>query len=109
MFFCKITSGQGRLVAAATNDAAEGIFNLGSGTPISIRDLVSQIRDAIDPDIELGFGEVPYAADQVMHLEADISRLRAATGWSPKIDLHEGIRRTVEFYARQGAAHASKH
>jgi len=97
------------LITAATNDAAEGIFNLGSGAPISIRDLVSQIGDAIDPDLELGFGEVPYAADQVMHLEADISRLRAATGWSPKIDLHEGIRRTVEFYARQGAAHAVKH
>jgi nucleoside-diphosphate-sugar epimerase len=41
---------------------------------------------------------VPFRPDQVMHLEADIGRLRAATGWSPEIDLNEGLRRTIAWF-----------
>ena len=88
------------LIALATTDTAEGIFNVGSGSPVSIREMVSCIRDEIDPSLELGFGEVPYAPDQVMHLEADVRRLQAATGWKPQVSLADGIRRTVQWYAR---------
>ncbi len=80
------------------NNDAEGIFNLGSGEPRKLKDVVAMIRDTIDPSLAIGFGEIPYAVDQVMHLEADISRLRAATGWEPKVSLEEGLRRTVEWY-----------
>jgi UDP-glucose 4-epimerase len=33
-----------------------------------------------------------------MHLQADISRLRRATGWTPKVSLEQGLRRTVQWY-----------
>jgi nucleoside-diphosphate-sugar epimerase len=77
---------------------ALGVFNLGSGKTYSIRSIAEQIRDLIDPDLPLGFGEIPYRPDQVMHLEADISRLRQATGWTPQINLQEGLRQTVEWF-----------
>jgi nucleoside-diphosphate-sugar epimerase len=83
---------------AATSPRAEGIFNLGSGEAHSIRSIVERIRDLIDPSLPLGFGEVPYRPDQVTHLQADISRLRQATGWSPQVSLDEGLQRTVEWY-----------
>jgi len=105
--FLYIDDAVAALVALATNDSAEGIFNLGSGRPVSIRDVVSKIRGYIDPSLELGFGEMPYASDQVMHLEADITRLQAATGWKPKIGISEGIRRTVEWYTKQGVDHGA--
>ncbi len=38
------------------------------------------------------YGAVPYAKKQVMHLEADISDLKADFGWKPEIDFREGIR-----------------
>jgi UDP-glucose 4-epimerase len=40
---------------------------------------------------------VAYRPDQVMHLEADISRLHSATGWQPITELDDGIRATVAF------------
>jgi nucleoside-diphosphate-sugar epimerase len=86
------------LVALAQSDSVSGVFNLGSGAPLTIRNMVTQIRDAIDPALDLGFGDVPYPPGQVMHLEADISRLKAATGWTPEISLPEGIRRTLAWY-----------
>jgi len=78
------------------------VSNLGSGCPCILRDFVSMLRDNIDNSLPLGFGEVPYRNDQVMHLVADISRLTAATGWMPKISTQEGILRTIEWHRRRG-------
>lgn len=82
----------------AMETEASGVFNLGSGKACILRDFVKDVRDCIDPTLPLGFGEVPYRRDQVMHLEADISRLRKATGWMPQVERQEGIRKTVEWY-----------
>ncbi len=72
----------------------------------TVRSIVERIRDHIDSGVSLRFGEVPYRPGQVMHLEADISRLREATGWSPRIGLDEGLRRTVGWYRRNGEHYA---
>ena len=53
------------------------------------------------------YGALPYRADQVMHLEADISRLTAATGWRPVTDLVEGLAATVDFERRREASPAA--
>jgi UDP-glucose 4-epimerase len=77
---------------------AEGVFNLGSGRVYTLREIVEQIRNQIAPGMSLGFGEVPYRPDQVMHLEADIQRLVEATGWHPKTSLEEGLRADVQWH-----------
>ena len=82
----------------ASNRDATGIFNLGSGIACPLREVITLIRDMIDPHLEIGFGEIPYSPNQVMHLEADISKLQTATGWKPETSLAEGLRRTVEWY-----------
>lgn len=84
-------------VAAAPD--ARGVFNLGSGRAYVLREIVERVRDLVDPGQPLGIGEVPYRPDQVMHLQADISRLQRATGWTPKVSLEEGLRRTVQWYS----------
>lgn len=83
---------------AAITPEARGIFNLGSGKAHTVRSIVQRIRDMIDPDLPLGFGEMPYGPDQIMHLQADISRFQQVTGWSPQVDLDEGLRRTVDWF-----------
>lgn len=88
----------------AINPDAHGVFNLGSGEAHTVRSIVERIRALIDPDLPVGFGEVPYRPDQIMHLQADISRLREATGWSPRVGLEDGLRRTVDWY-RENRGH----
>ena len=82
----------------ATDPAASGVFNLGSGRPRTIRETVELARDRVDPALPLGFGEVPFRPDQVMHLEADVTRLRDTVGWTPKIDLPVGLDQTVAWF-----------
>jgi UDP-glucose 4-epimerase len=86
--------------AVIENPAASGIFNLGSGQALILRSMIENIRDLIDPALPLGFGEVPYRPDQVMHLEADISRLKIFTGWSPNFRFDTAIKKTVDWYTR---------
>jgi nucleoside-diphosphate-sugar epimerase len=90
--------------AVARHPSAHGIFNLGSGTAPVLRDVIELIRGEVDPSAPIGYGEVPYRPDQVMHLEADIARLTGATGWKPAMPLAEGIRRTVDWYRTNEAA-----
>jgi len=76
---------------------AEGIFNLGSGEVHTIKSIIENVRDLINPELPLGFGEVPYRPDQVMILQADISRLQHID-WTPKVDLKRGLQRTVNWF-----------
>jgi nucleoside-diphosphate-sugar epimerase len=86
----------------ATAPGATGVFNLGSGRGHTLREVIERVRDLIDPQAPIGFGELAYAADQVMHMQANIDRLRQATGWQPGIDLATGLRRTVDWFRQPG-------
>lgn len=93
------------IVAVALDRSASGVFNLGSGQAFPIRSIAERVRDRIDPKLPLEFGAVPYRADQVMHLEADIGRLREATGWKPEVTIDDGLARTVDWYREREKAH----
>lgn len=79
---------------------AHGLFNVGAPDAPLLRDTVTMLRDVMNPAVELGFGDVPYRPDQVMLLQADISRL-AAFGWHPQTDLATGLRETVAWHDQQ--------
>ena len=62
-----------------------------------LRDYICKIRDAVDPNMKIVFGEVPYYDKQVMYLCADITDLTRDTGFVPEVTFDEGIRKTVEW------------
>lgn len=89
------------LVQLAITPNAQGIYNLASGTAQTVRTLVERIRDMINPDLPLGFGEIPYHPDQIMNLKADITKLQQLTGWSAQVPLDDGLRSVIEESRRQ--------
>ena len=78
---------------------ASGIFNIGSGQAVSLKSVVELIRKSVASDAVIDYGAVPYRPDQVMHLEADTSRIRQATGWTPSVTLKDGIERMISHYS----------
>lgn len=87
----------------ALETQARGVFNLGSGEAQTIRALAEKMRDRIDASLPLGFGAVAYPSDQIMHLQADVSKLQTATGWRPRVTLDDGLQLTIDWHrARQG-------
>ena len=67
-------------------------YVLGGGKSAKLRDYIEVIRQEVNPEAFALYGAVPYSDRQVMHLEADISDLRADLGWEPAIGFREGIR-----------------
>lgn len=73
------------------------VYCLGSGQAKPLREYIEQIRDFINPDMSLGFGEIPYPENPVMNLCADISSLQADTGWRPRISFEDGIKEIIDW------------
>lgn len=76
------------------------IYPIGSGNVRPLKEYFQLMRDAVDPGLPLGIGELPYAPNQVMHLQADISALREDTGFEPSVPFETGIRLTLEYYKK---------
>lgn len=70
-------------------------YVLGCGKTKLLREYLEELRDIVNPDVELGFGIKPYPDKQVMFLCADISELNRDTGWYPETDFKSGIRQIV--------------
>lgn len=84
-------------LVATMDSRTQGFFNLGSGKAYKLEHVISSLRDQIDPSLPLGFGELPYRPDQVMHLEADIRRLTEAANWRPRVELKQGLKSVVDW------------
>lgn len=62
-----------------------------------LKDYVKDIRDCINPDLPLGFGEyIPNLPP--IELSADISELKMDTGFAPQTDFKTGIQKTINYY-----------
>lgn len=79
-------------------DGVDGkIYTIGSGTARPLKEYIIQIRNNIDSNLMLNFGEISYSKNQVMYLCADIADLVSDTGFKPKVSFEKGIRETIEW------------
>jgi CDP-glucose 4,6-dehydratase len=78
--------------------AAGEAFNAGSGRPRSVLEVVGLVcrlaGSGVEPDVR-GSGTPPGEIDRQW---VDATKLRAAAGWEPEIDLEDGLGRTVAWY-----------
>lgn len=86
---------------AATKGKDKSVYTIGSGNVRPLSEYITAIRDAVDPALDIGFGEVDYYPGQVMYLCADISSLTEDTGFAPKYTFEEGIRETVKWFKEE--------
>jgi UDP-glucose 4-epimerase len=93
-----------RAIAAPADKVSGHVFNVATGQRITLNDAVKSLRELT------GYaGEVEYAparAGDIAHSLADISRASEALGYEPKVNFHEGLRRTLLWY--RGVASAAK-
>ena len=71
----------------------EGLYNVGTGTDVSIRELAEMVLQAVGLDGEIAFDR--SKPDGTPRKLLDVSRMKAL-GWSARIDLQAGIRSAYE-------------
>lgn len=75
---------------------ARGTYVLGSGRSRLLKEYIKDIRDTINPNVEINFGAVPYNENQVMYLTANIDKLKNDVGFEPKMDFCLGIKEIIK-------------
>jgi UDP-glucose 4-epimerase len=85
-----------RAIAAPAEKVSGHVFNVATAHRITLNDAVQSLRELT------GYtGPVEYAparTGDIAHSLADISLARAAFGYEPKVNFHEGLRRTLLWY-----------
>jgi UDP-glucose 4-epimerase len=76
------------------------VFNLGSGVPLSVRDLVSIVEESLGYRIDVEWGRASEKDIAVAY--ADINKAKRVLNWVPKNGVKKGILRTIEYYKNQG-------
>jgi len=88
------------LLAADAERAPGAVINVATAKRTSLNELWRAIRAITGVQAEARF--LPPRAGDVRASVADLSRARELLGFEPSIDLHEGLRRTVEYFAKSG-------
>jgi len=79
---------------AADSDAAVGqVLNVARGDEITINGLFQLVRELTGADVEPRYG--PPRPGDVHHSRADITKARRLLGYEPRVNLREGLERTV--------------
>jgi UDP-glucose 4-epimerase len=80
---------------AALEETARGVFNIGSGVGVSLKDLLNVVQADIDVDFEICYE--PGRAFDVKGIYLDIAKAKKELGWEPKTSMSAGLRKTWDF------------
>ncbi len=71
------------------------IYCLGCGQKKQLKEYIIEMRSALNSQLNLKFGEIPFKPGEEVGVYADISSLQEDTGWKPEIDFACGIRNII--------------
>ncbi len=92
------------IAAGASQAVAFGVpYNAGSGSAVTVREVVELVRTLTDCDkpVMQEVSRLRPRKSEVRELLADCRRFREATGWKPQIEFSDGVARTVSWWRRR--------
>jgi len=87
---------------AAGEKAAGEVFNVGSGMPRKVRDVIDIITQYIGTECRVLRGAIPCRKGEGDECYSNNQKIRECTGWAPTVSLEEGLRITVAWYKKYG-------
>jgi dTDP-L-rhamnose 4-epimerase len=93
---------QGILLALEADDAVGTALNLGTGRPVSVREIAAVLGDGLGVDLE---PEVTgqYRTGDIRHCYSDPARAKALLGFSAAVSLEDGMRELTGWLVGQEA------
>jgi nucleoside-diphosphate-sugar epimerase len=76
----------------------KGRINIGSGSAISVRDLVLKIGNIMNKNHLIDLGAFPDREGEPPIVMADIRRLKNEVDWTPKINHDNGLKETIDWW-----------
>jgi len=74
------------------------IFNIGSGSPIMIKEVAISIAKQLDKEQLLSIGAISYRDREVMNYNISMDKIFKNSEWKPKVSLEKGLNQTIKYY-----------
>ncbi|MBA2631474.1 MAG: NAD(P)-dependent oxidoreductase [Chloroflexi bacterium] len=91
------------LAAATSREAVGGTFNICTGAPVTVREVVQAVLRCVGSTSTARFGALAYRPTELPMLSGDPSRAERVLGWRARVSLTEGIARTTAWFRDVGA------
>jgi UDP-glucose 4-epimerase len=85
-------------IIALLRHGKEGIYNIGSGTEYSVKEVVEIVSEILSEEIQIVQDKRKMRKIERGNLLADIAKIQNETGWRPKIKLRDGLKDLIISY-----------
>ena len=95
--FIYITDAINSIIAVAEKGKAFNRYYIGSGEPKPLREFLLEMRDIVDPEAELGLGDIPFKGVDISYDQFDLKKVERETGYVNQIPFTQGIKMTADY------------
>lgn len=88
----------GNALAALLDSGLVGVVNLGTGQPVTIKDIVHGLADLLGKQDKVLLGAIPEPEHSPPVILASAKRLTTDLGWAPQYSLMNGLQRTIDWW-----------
>ncbi len=96
--FCYVDDLIAGMMAVMEQTETVGPLNLGNPGEFTILELAEKVVKKVGGKSKIVFEPLPD--DDPTQRQPDITKVKAVTGWEPKVPLDEGLDRTIEYFRR---------
>lgn len=75
------------------------LLNIAYGERTTLNQILKMLNEVTNQNLPAHYG--PERAGDVRHSHANLERAKKVLGYAPKVDVREGLRRTLEWYREQ--------
>lgn len=84
-------------IAIGEKGVANRTYYIGSQNPMPLKEFLCELRDQVNPNIEIGLGEIPFNGVSLTYKEFNIHAVKEDTGFVPTVSFAEGIQNTIKW------------
>ncbi|HUK55956.1 MAG TPA: NAD-dependent epimerase/dehydratase family protein [Nitrospiria bacterium] len=81
---------------AVIENSIQGIFNVGTGKEVSVNQLFRALVEITGTKVKEVYG--PEKRGEQIRSVLDYTKLKKAADWEPKVELHDGLKLTVDYF-----------
>lgn len=95
--FIYITDAINSIIAVSEKGKAFNRYYIGSGKPRPLREFLAEMRDIVDPEAEIGLGDIPFNGVDISYSQFDLKKVERETGYINTTNFSEGIYKTMQW------------
>jgi len=97
--FCHVSDTVRALELLMSSNHSGEVFNVGNPEEHKILEFAEKVKELTGASSQISF--LPLPVDDPKRRKPDISKIRGALGWEPKVNLEDGLKETIAWFRKR--------